>query len=421
MKSIIYLLVVLSLALAGCSAGGPSTIDLMPAPDIYAQAGLNPFGDEVPDPVIYYATNRAPAEEGVQAYSGKRGGVLRLGTATIKLTKGELEWEEARRVSLLKNRSDKYPLQVDTVTELGVLGSSLDPLFTDPALIAGVDDTGKEFAQGINDRLAQSKRKDVFIYVHGYKVDFDNPILVASELWHFLGYEGVFLAYSWPSTPRTMAYLGDLETAELSSYYLRDFLEYLSESTDAERIHIIGYSAGTRVVEKALFQLALINKRTSEEALKKLRIGHAMLIGSDMDARIFGANIQDGLLDVPDDLTVYISENDKAVDFAGWLFDRARLGQVQEELNDSVKEFLVRNPKLRLIDVTGAEAADSGNGHGYFRESPWVSSDILMTLMYDLHPKERGLVKELGWPIWTFPPNYVEALSQDLEKRLAPQ
>ena len=94
--------------------------------------------------------------------------------------------------------------------------------------------------------------------MHGYKVVFENPLLVAAELWHFLGYDGVFIAYAWPSTPKKLAYFSDLETTSLSAYNLRIFLEYLARETDAENIHIIGYSAGTRLVINALNQLALI-------------------------------------------------------------------------------------------------------------------------------------------------------------------
>ena len=39
-----------------------------------------------------------------------------------------------------------------------------------------------------------------------------------------------------------------------------------------------------------------------------------------------------------------------------------------------------------MIDVSDAEGSDSDDGHGYFRSSPWASSDILMMLMYDLTP-----------------------------------
>jgi hypothetical protein len=41
-----------------------------------------------------------------------------------------------------------------------------------------------------------------------------------------------------------------------------------------------------------------------------------------------------------------------------------------------------------------------------------------MTLYYDLPPAERGLEQYEEWPLWHFPPSYIEQLRGDLEKRL---
>jgi hypothetical protein len=68
-----------------------------------------------------------------------------------------------------------------------------------------------------------------------------------------------------------------------------------------------------------------------------------------------------------------------------------------------------------LVDVTDAERADARNGHSYFRDSPWVSSDILATLVTGLGPAERGLVREQpGLPIWSYPPDFIERLRDSL-------
>ncbi|NDV20556.1 alpha/beta hydrolase [Pseudodesulfovibrio sp. JC047] len=283
---------ILASLLFGCSAPKGEAINLMPAPAIYSDL-VNPFEKEIPPPgKIFYATNRAPAKDGDLAYSSERGGVIRLGEASIKFGEEDFSWEEAKRISLLKNRTDQYPLKVQKVTEYGSLGSSLNPFIANGYDGIEAETTGQEFARQIDQQLATSVQKDIFIYVHGYKVDFNNPILVTAELWHFLGYDGAFIAYSWPATPRTLAYLSDLETAELSSYQFRAFLKYLAQHTAAERIHIIGYSAGTRVVDKALFQLTLETQNAPEGEKADLKIGHVMLIGSDMDSALFASNIR---------------------------------------------------------------------------------------------------------------------------------
>jgi esterase/lipase superfamily enzyme len=284
------------LFLAGCAAPGPYQVNLMPAPDVFDEQSITPFTDTAPilkkGPYqgILYATDREPIDADAQPssqdrfYTNARGHLLRLGLASIELGEGQFTWEEARRISLAKTRSDKYPLKVTGVDEFGILDRSFSGFEAPELLKRKSSAPARRFANLINQKLAMSEQKDVFIYVHGYKVIFDNPILVATELWHYLGYEGVFIAYAWPSTPKSLAYFADAETTTASAYKLRLLLEYLAQETAAERIHIIGYSQGTRLVTQTIFNLGLKHHDdTRDEVLHELRIGNVILIGSDVD------------------------------------------------------------------------------------------------------------------------------------------
>ena len=79
-------------------------------------------------------------------------------------------------------------------------------------------------------------------------------------------------------------------------------------------------------------------------------------------------------------------------------------------MHDNAREFIATIDNMSVINVTEAAGAATGNGHAYFRQSPWASSDILVTLMYGLHPEERGLVRSQSAPVWSFPADYVERL-----------
>jgi esterase/lipase superfamily enzyme len=361
---------------------------------------------------LFYATDREPAGTDGRHYQDRRGHVLRLGVARVTLGKEDMTWEEAKRISLLKERPRDYPLKVSDVQELGLLEGSVNAFTQELVDQARLPPAGEQFAAKVNAALAVSGRKDVYIYVHGYKVVFDNPLLVASELWHFLGYDGVFIAFAWPSTPRTLAYFADLETAALSAGNLRVLIEYLAEETDARRIHLIGYSAGTRLVTDALHQLALMQTGASRPgSASDYRIGHVVLTGSDVDRHLFGAYLVDGILDVADDITVYASAKDSALGVSRWVFRRQRLGQIPSGgMSAPAVNFLQENATLVIVNATDAPGAATGNGHAYFRQSPWTSSDILALLAFDLTPAERGLVQEEGEAVWTFPEDYIGRL-----------
>ncbi len=417
---------VICFSLTACASNKTYQIELMSAPEVYSDGTVNPFEgmENISDESLLgmlYATNREPATNSDLFYENKRGFLVRLGIAEISFGNQKLDWEEARRVSLLKTRSDKYPLKVTAVKEFGILDRSVSDLHDPTTLPLDLRTPAEQFANLINAKLKISKRKDILIYLHGYKVVFDNPILVATELWHFLGYDGVTIAFAWPSTPSTWAYMSDLETARLSANGLRLLITFLAEETDAERINIVGYSAGTRVVIDALNQLALIHGGDDKAALRhRLRIGQVILVGSDYDRDLFGASLINGLLELPDRLTIYLSEADKALGVSQWLFGRNRLGQMFNErpLQPHVDAYLRDNKSLVMIDVTDAESATSGNGHAYFRSSPWVSSDILISLYHRLDPSRRGLVLLPDLPIWSFPPDYNQRLKALLRESI---
>ncbi|MBW2294183.1 MAG: alpha/beta hydrolase [Deltaproteobacteria bacterium] len=405
----------------GCGGLGPDQIFLMPPPDVYDDGVIDPFADaisieDLPYDGILYATDRSPATEEASEpfYANAPGGLLRLGVARVDLVGNEVSWDDIRDISLLKQKSARYPLKVAAIREYGVLDrsatqfSSPDSIGADPHLPA------ERFASSVNSKLATSNRKDVYIYVHGYKVVFENPILVAMELWHFLGYDGVFIAYSWPSTPSRFAYLKDTETAEGNARDLRLLIEYLAEETNVERINIIGYSAGTRLVARTLEQLALKHERDLRAEIQAtLRIGKVLLIGSDIDREVFANYLADGLLEVPGHVSIYVAEQDRALRFAERLTRRQRVGQAwsRTAMAPQLVEYLIEpEAGLSIINVSAAPGASSGNGHRYFRQSPWASSDVLITLSTDLAPGDRGLVREGDSPVWTFPNDYIERL-----------
>lgn len=409
------------LALAACASPARNQVELMPAPDVFGDGLLNLLPEEDPmDLVPYggllYATDRLPASGGTSEpfYANERGHVLRLGVARLSVHGAGVDWDEAREISLLKNRSDDYPIRITGVEEYGILEDTIPGFGRREDYGADVLDGDEEFAAAVDAQLARSRRKDVYIYVHGYKVVFENPMLVATELWHFMGYDGVMVGYAWPSTPSRWAYVKDTDTSNGFARHFRKFIEYLGDHTAAERIHIIAYSNGTQMVARATEQLALMyHDATREELQSKLRLGHLILLGSDLDRQVFANYLADGVLNVPAHVSVYVSAKDKALGFARRLTRRDRLGQIIEPgaMAPQARRLLTEGrDHISIIDVSDAEGAATGKGHAYFRNSPWVSSDVLMTLVYGLAPEQRGLVLKPDMPVYEFPPDYVQRL-----------
>jgi esterase/lipase superfamily enzyme len=416
--------------LSACASAPVDQIELMPAPDVYGDGLLNPLPetypfDRIPYDGILFATDRSPAteEDPEQYYRNDRGQVVRLGLAEIQFGKKEFTWEFARAISMLKSRTEKYPVKISSVDEWGIMGSTI-PYWFDTSLLSEEElprDATNRFGNAINAQLAASKKKHVYIYVHGYKVTYENPVLVSAELWHFLGYDGAFIAYAWPSTPSKFAYIKDSDTAAGYARNFRLLLEFVAENTDADEIHVIGYSNGTRLVLRAMEQLALIHEgESADDIWQQLHLSNVILVGSDLDRGVFGSYIADGILNVSKHMSVYMSQYDKALGFSQFLTRRQRLGQLWGgkggEIHALGRQALIDyRDQISFINVSDAEGSDTGNGHGYFRSSPWASSDILMTMYYGLTPEQRGLVEQEDLPVFTFPPDYISRLWSAIE------
>jgi len=413
------------ISLAACASQPIDQVYLMPAPDVFGDGLINPLPehdpfDDIPYKGILYATDRQPSTptDKEKYYLNKRGQMLRLGVAFVEIGGGKLAWEKEREISILTKRTEKLPIKVTGIEEWGMLKSTvpfwinLDLAGTSPPPL----DATVKFTKAINAQLARSDNEDVYIFVHGFKVVYENPLLISSELWHFLGYDGVFIAYAWPSTPSKFAYIKDSDTSGGYARNLRLLIESIAKNTNVKKIHLLGYSNGTRLILRAMEQLALIHQgETADEIHQELRIGSVILAGSDIDRGVFGSYIADGILDVSQRLTIYLSGHDKALGISAFISRRKRLGQMWSsdlvKMTPSIKQALLKNlDKIDFINVTPTEGASTGNGHGYFLSSPWVSSDVLMTLYYGLAPEERGLVQHNDLPFYDFPPDYITRL-----------
>jgi esterase/lipase superfamily enzyme len=397
---------------SACGEAVYDQIELMPPPVVFKAGAVDPLPNISEagyqrQTQLFYVTDRRPAtpDDAPNFYANDRGFVLRAGLVDVVADPPFSGLEELREASRSGEGREQRSLRIARTKEFGVLPVSDTTLLPDAPRKADMEAAGRAFAGAIDLKLSESAQKDVFIYVHGYNVDFDYPVLTAKELQHYLGYRGAFIVYAWPSTPNRFAYFKDLETADATRRNLRELIDFLSRRTDAENIHIIGYSAGARLAFEAVHELAL---QSASDAGGSPHVGQLILIGSELDRTNFAQALGDGLLDQVDDLTIYGSETDGALGVSTFVLGRQRLGQIwpEDEFTRDVEAKLLTLSNLHLIDVSDAEDSASGNGHGYFRSSPWASSDIILSLIYDKPPQQRGLVRPEGSAIWEFPPDY---------------
>ena len=396
---------------------------LMSTPIMYKEGSVKPYATlpadvDAPFVKVFYATDRQPTDTAIidpLYYGNERSMNLFLGKTTVRFGSADMKWAEIERDSLRHERTRAIPLQIEDVEVVHKLGSPVE-LLTESLRKQTLSDD--PFIEAIKSRLFQSGDKSIFIFVPGFKVNFAYPVLVAAELWHYLGYRGAFIAYSWPSRQRIREYFSDVETAAFTAQHFRMLLLYLSQIPEVEHIHILSYSAGARIVSQAIHEIRLMVHGKSPKAdVAGLKLGRIIFAAPDIDMMLFTTRYRDGFEDIVDTITIYTNANDTALNWALRFFGWPRLGAPGElGLTPEEIESLEGITKTQNIDVAAAEEAATGNGHGYFIKSPWVSTDILLTLKNDLPPSKRGLIRQKDNFAWEFPDNYPETIRHAVQQ-----
>lgn len=376
--------------LSGCASLGPYTVNLADPPEYYIQNKINPFeGAELfEDNIvpIFYVTNREAYEEGearYRFYKNKRLRGLNVGRAFVQFGKEETTWEELKSYMMDEGKRKKHKLRVIDVEEYGELNfarSRWDPKRDDPQDSA-VDE---KFIQEINDQLSKSKQKDITIFVHGFKVPFDDPVLVASQLAFYGGFEGVVMGFSWPSSQKMLGYFVDVEQTQYASRFLSFLVAFLAQSTNVEKINLIAHSSGSRVLSRTLTDISLLGgmgKTRNIEVVKNFKIGEVIFAGGDLSRDIMGVYLEYGIVEVPDKLVIYFSKTDKALGLSHWLWNMGRIGDLDLEkvdLTNPAIDYIKGATQFELIDATGTPGSEKQHGHVYFLTSQWVSSDVML-------------------------------------------
>jgi len=389
--------------LAGCARTMVST------PNLYSNTDTPLFGPmsastESNVVEVLYATDRAPvpSSSGQRlSYGSARSTSGALGVAAVRLGgadegTGPADGGDIAVVGvdeLVRFPATPYLYHVDedgTVT-------------VDPDVVAEIAQTGAQARRELSRRLALTGRKEVYLHVHGVATEFDEAIMSQAELWHFLGREGVPLAYTWPSGAKGFFfYAVDRESGEFTVLHLKQLLRFLAQMPEVERIHITAHSRGTDVVITALRELIIELRASGANPRQRLKVENLILLAADIDLEVHMQRVVgEAMGPAVGRVTIYTHAEDKAIAASRSMFSsRQRLGSLNAEaLDERQKEFMRRFGNLDLIVYAGA--GGGGFKHGYFRH-PAVSSDILMVLRYGWRPGEgrRQGLEPLGDGVW---------------------
>ena len=396
---------------------------MMPTPTIVAMQerpyGAVPAERQTTTVGVLYVTDRAPAPKPGRPvwYGHRRAAQMVFGVGFVRLGVN-LSWDQLAAATSTSDRRSPIPLQVIAAEELGSLPSPLPTTEAaraahrlSPAELAEQERELSVFYEALAARLDATAKKDVYVYVHGFKRWFEDGLYTMAEMWHYAGREGVPIVYSWPAgAPGLLrAYNRDRESGEFTVHHLKSFLIALSRAPGVERIHLIAHSRGADVLISALRELNMAYVAAGLSTRAELKLENVMLAAPDMDSEVAQQNlVAEGLFEVAERFTIYVSGTDTPLEVADWLFDgkrrvgRLRYADVAPEADGSPSAM----HGACIIDVT---LDTPGLGHEYFYDQPQVASDVLLMLAQGRSPgAEHGrplTPKAPGW--WELDRNYL--------------
>lgn len=368
---------------------------LMPTPELYRDGKVRPFThlpvqDRTTGLQVFYATNRNPVPGG---YGSALEESLKFGVAKMHFGSPQETWKSLEAASTTHPRTGPIEIELQEHQEIS---SDADP--------RGL----KKWARGINRSLSRMDPPDIVMYLHGARVGFLHSCAFAAELDHFSGRDLTAVAFDWPTHNEIYSYLDrvDLHHARKSAPRLAEMIRVLSSETKVRRIHIVSWSAGARVLSRAMVDLAAGQDLAT--ARSKYRLGHLIFAASDVPEKDFLERLP-AIHGLSDRVIVYVSDDDSALRWASRLMGGGRrLGLAPATLTEQERQTLSRSPRLEVID-TSYDKSERGfdiTGHRYWFQHPWVNSDVILAIRTTAPAAQRGLKPAPQKGIWYFDASY---------------
>lgn len=236
-------------------------------------------------------------------------------------------------------------------------------------------------------------KKDVLLYIHGYRNTFEDAILAGAQIQHDIQFPGQALVFSWASQGTLRGYLTDRKHAkeswnELQALLIR-LMEYREEGRD---VHIVAHSMGNYVLVHALQMFQKYAKDKHPEWVNKEHplykeppFKSITFAAPDVHANAFGSYVNTATK-LSSQTTFYYSSEDFAL---------KRSSEIHEQLQPNHAVFLRAglyphfSPGLDTINADAANSVWAGGGHNYLSGSDSVLWDLRLITKHGLKPTSR--------------------------------
>jgi esterase/lipase superfamily enzyme len=322
---------------------------------------------------FFYASNRRPAaSEGAveDLFESERGESLSLGS---------------------------FDTSIEPSLGLGMIIDSSDWFLNEEIQLNRVNGLDQQtFVEQVREQVAASPHQSLLLVVHGFREAFPSALRKTAFLAHVLDVNTPVVVFDWPGDQggSLRGYRRARGVAQASGQDLAAMLELIVDEVQPKRLWMIANSMGGQVVADAFHLL----HRDGDFADSQTEFENVVLTAPDVDHEEFNQQFRQEMNDLAENVTVYVSSNDRAL-LASRLINRSlRLGEStldpsnpgQVQQSAKISELLESGDNsLSLVDVTPVNR--TRNFHNFSLETPEFFDDLFLRLTNEDMPQSREL------------------------------
>ena len=312
------------------------------------------------------------------------------------VAQGEIDERfESERETTLKFGS--FDTRIEARLGLGMIVDSSAWFLNEEIQLQDVQALEQEaFLSQLRKQVEASPRRSLLIIVHGFREAFQSALRKTAFLAHVLDINTPVLVFDWPGDQGSSlrGYRRARGVAQESAAELADTLKLIIKDVQPERLWLMANSMGGQVVVDA-FSLLYKDADFSDA---QTEFENVMLTAADVDHTEFNEQFKQEIKALADNITVYVSSNDRALLTSRVINRGRRLGEStlnpgnpgQVKQAESFYQLLEPgNDQLVLVDVTPVNR--TRNFHNFSLETPEFFDDLFLRFTATTVPQTREI------------------------------
>ena len=254
----------------------------------------------------------------------------------------------------------------------------------------------KAMLERLKSQVEASPQRSLLLVVHGFREAFPSALRKTAFLAHVLDINTPVMVFDWPGDQGSSlrGYRRARTVAQASGEDLAALIETIVDEVRPERLWLIANSMGGQTVVSAFQQL----QQKADFSDSQTEIENVVLTAPDVDHEEFNQQFRKDISRLAQNVTVYVSSNDRALLVSRLLnrslrlgestLDPANPGQVRQTAN-LAQLLKPDDSRLVLVDVTPVNR--TRNFHNFSLETPEFFDDLFLRLTNKKLPHTREL------------------------------